>query len=249
MVPKEDLDLQWEVTMVAVTAIGLLVASLLVAGVVELARHSFWRLPFLPAERIVGAATIPEPGSPAAGDRRLGHRRILYLLPLLTFIGLAIALVLGLTHSPGRIPSALIGKPVPEFALPPVKGRTLGLASSDLSGEVSLVNVFASWCVACREEHPVFMQLRAEGVVPIHGLNYKDQPDDAARWLNTMGDPYRRTGADISGRVAIDWGVYGVPETFVITKDGRIAYKHIGAVTPEALDHAILPLVRRLREQ
>jgi len=179
----------------------------------------------------------------------LGDRRIFYLLPLLTFIGLAIALVLALTHNPSRIPSALIGKPVPEFALPPVKGRTLGLASSDLSGDVSLVNVFASWCVACREEHPVFMQLKADGMVAIHGLNYKDQPNDAARWLNTMGDPYTRTGADISGRVAIEWGVYGVPETFVITKDGRIAYKHIGAVTPEVLGQTILPLVRRLREQ
>jgi len=249
MVPRGDLDLQWELTTVAVTAIGLLIASLLVVGVFQLARQVFWRFPFSLAGRVVSGAPIPTPGGPAAGDRRLGDRRILYLLPLLTFIGLAIALVLALTHNPSRIPSALIGKPVPEFALPPVKGRTLGLASSDLSGEVSLVNVFASWCVACREEHPVFMQLRAEGVVPIHGLNYKDQPDNGARWLNTMGDPYRRTGADISGRVAIDWGVYGVPETFVITKDGRIAYKHIGAVTPEALDHAILPLVRRLREQ
>jgi len=167
----------------------------------------------------------------------------------LTFIGLAIALVLALTHNPSRIPSALISKPVPEFALPPVKGRTLGLASTNLSGEVSLVNVFASWCVACREEHPLFMRLKVEGVIPIHGLNYKDQPDNAGRWLNTMGDPYTRTGADSSGRVAIDWGVYGVPETFVITRDGRIAYKHIGAVTPEALDQTILPLVRRLREE
>ncbi len=249
MVPRGDLDLQWELTTVAVTAIGLLIASLLVVGVFKLARQVFWRFPFSLAGRVVSAAPIPTPGGPAAGDRRLGDRRIFYLLPLLTFIGLAIALVLALTHNPSRIPSALIGKPVPEFALPPVKGRTLGLASSDLSGEVSLVNVFASWCVACREEHPVFMQLKAEGVVPIHGLNYKDQPDNAARWLNTMGDPYTRTGADISGRVAIEWGVYGVPETFVITNDGRIAYKHIGAVTPEVLEQTILPLVRRLREQ
>jgi cytochrome c biogenesis protein CcmG/thiol:disulfide interchange protein DsbE len=154
-----------------------------------------------------------------------------------------------MTRDPGTIPSALIGKLVPEFKLPPVKGRVLGLASADLNGEVSLVNVFASWCTACREEHPVFMRLNAEGIVPIHGLNYKDQPDNAARWLNTMGDPYTRTGADVSGRAAIDWGVYGVPETFVITKDGRIAYKHIGAVTPKVLEDTILPIIRKLREQ
>src|SRR5690606_16548335 len=117
---------------------------------------------------------------------------------------------------PSNLPSTLISKPVPDFALPPVKGRTLGLSSTDLKGEVSLVNVFASWCVACRAEHPLFMKLAAQGTVPLHGLNYKDQPDDAAKWLDSLGDPYTRTGADISGRVAIDWGVYGVPETFVI---------------------------------
>src|SRR5216683_6322071 len=248
MVPRGDLDLQWELTTVAVTAIGLLIASLLVVGVFQLARQVFWRFPFSLAGRVVGAAPIPTPGVPAASHRRLGDRRILYVLPLLTFIGLAIALVLALTHNPSRIPSALIGKPVPEFALPPVKGRTLGLASSDLSGEVSLVNVFASWCVACREEHPVFMQLKAEGAVPIHGLNYKDKPDDAARWLDEMGDPYTRTGADIDGRVAIDWGVYGVPETFVIDRQGHIAFKQVGPITPQILETTILPLIARLQE-
>jgi cytochrome c biogenesis protein CcmG/thiol:disulfide interchange protein DsbE len=121
------------------------------------------------------------------------------------------------------------------------------LSSENLVGEVSLVNVFASWCVACREEHPFFMRLSRDKTVPIHGLNYKDRPDDAAQWLNTMGDPYTRTGADLNGRVAIDWGVYGVPETFVVGADGIIAYKHIGAVTQKALDETILPLVERLR--
>src|SRR3546814_7236428 len=115
---------------------------------------------------------------------------------------------------------SLIGKPVPEFALPPVQGRTLGLSSDDLQGEVSLINVFASWCTACREEHPLFMRLRASGVVPIHGLNYRDRPEDAAGWLDELGDPYTRTGADRNGRVGIDWGVYGVPETFVVGPDG-----------------------------
>lgn len=173
--------------------------------------------------------------------------RPVFLVPVVLFLALGVILGWGLTRDPRELPSALIGKPVPEFALPPVQGRTRGLASTDLKGEVSLVNVFASWCVACREEHPLFMRLEAEGVVPIHGLNYKDRPQDAARWLDTLGDPYMRTGADRDGRVAIDWGVYGVPETFVVSKDGRIAYKHVGAVTPEVLRTTILPLIETLR--
>lgn len=200
-------------------------------------------------EEAVSAELIPTTNGSAANDQPLQRRRLVVLIPLTAFIGLVMALAWGMTRDPSTIPSALIGKPVPQFALPPVKGRTLGLASADLIGEVSLVNVFASWCVACREEHPVFMQMKAESIVPIHGLNYKDQPDNVAKWLNTMGDPYTRTGADIDGRVAIDWGVYGVPETFVVTKDGRIAYKHIGAVTPKVLEVTILPLIQRLRLQ
>lgn len=184
-----------------------------------------------------------------ADTERPWRRRLLILTPLLVFLGLAVALAWGMTRDPSVLPSVLIGKPVPDFNLPPVKGRSLGLSSADLRGEVSLVNVFASWCVACREEHPLFMRLKAEGIVPIHGLNYKDQPDDASKWLDDMGDPYTRTGADIGGRVAIDWGVYGVPETFVIGKDGRIAGKHIGAVTPKVLDETLLPLIARLKQQ
>jgi cytochrome c biogenesis protein CcmG/thiol:disulfide interchange protein DsbE len=137
---------------------------------------------------------------------------------------------------------------VPEFVLPPVKGRALGLASADLrAGEVSLVNVFASWCVACKEEHPVFMQIKHAGLVPIHGINYKDRPQDVATWLDELGDPYTRTGADLDGRVSIDWGVYGVPETFVIDRDGHIAYKHIGPITPEVLERKLRPLIAELR--
>lgn len=125
-------------------------------------------------------------------------------LPLLVFIVIAVFLSIGLTMDPREIPSPLIGKSVPKFDLPAVKGRTLGLASADLRGEVSLVNVFASWCVACREEHPVLLELSKKGIVPIHGLNYKDKPNDAQAWLDQLGDPYTRTGADIDGRVAID---------------------------------------------
>lgn len=174
-------------------------------------------------------------------------RRFALVVPLLVFIGIGLFLAIGLTLDPREIPSPLIGKPVPAFSLPPVRGRSLGLATADLQGEVSLVNVFASWCVACREEHPVLMQIKRDGIVPVHGLNYKDQPADAARWLDERGDPYTRMGADLDGRVAIDWGVYGVPETFVIDREGRIAYKHIGAVTPMVWQKTLLPLIRRLQ--
>ncbi len=176
-------------------------------------------------------------------------RHLQFGVPLLVLFVIAVAFAVGLTLNPREIPSALIGKTVPEFDLPPVDGRTLGLASKDLKGEVSLVNVFASWCTECRREHPLFMELEARGTVPVHGLNYRDKPDDARNWLDELGDPYTRTGADLDGRVGIDWGVYGVPETFVVDSEGRIAYKLIGAITREKLNEEILPLVRELRRQ
>ena len=179
-------------------------------------------------------------------SRTLPSRRATLML-LAAFGGFIGVLAIGLTLNPREIPSPLIGKPVPRFDLPPVGRRTLGLASADLKGDVSLVNVFASWCVACREEHPVFMQMKREGVVPIHGINYKDRPEDAQKWLDDLGDPYTRTGADLDGRVGIDWGVYGVPETFVIARDGTIAYKHIGPVTPQVVEETLKPLIAKLR--
>lgn len=175
------------------------------------------------------------------------RRRLVLLIPILVFVSLATLLGVGLTLNPREIPSPLIGKPVPAFDLPPVLGRTHGMSSADLRGEVSLVNVFASWCTACRAEHPLLMRLKEAGVVPIHGLNYKDQPEDAAAWLDQLGDPYTRTGADIGGRVGIEWGVYGVPETFVIDKEGRIAYKHIGPISQGDWENKIAPLIERLR--
>lgn len=187
--------------------------------------------------------------TPTPSDVPKHGRRLRYLAPVAAFVALALMLAWDLTHNSREIPSALIGKPVPQFSLPPVQGRSLGLSTADLVGEVSLVNVFASWCVACRDEHPLFKQMKSEGIVPIHGLNYKDQPANAARWLNSLGDPYTRTGADRDGRVAIEWGVYGVPETFVITKSGRIAHKHIGPLRPEDLETTIRPLIERLRPQ
>ena len=171
-----------------------------------------------------------------------------YIVALIVFGAIGILLAYGLGLDPKRIPSPLIGRLVPTFELPPVKGRTLGLSSENLKGEVSLVNVFASWCAACLVEHPLFMRLKQDNAVPIHGLNYKDAPDDAAAWLARYGDPYTRTGADRDGRVGIDWGVYGVPETFVIDRDGRIAYKFIGPLSDKDVNETLLPLLERLRQ-
>ncbi len=178
---------------------------------------------------------------------RSGAWRAIYVAPVAIFAALTVVLAWGLTRDPSAIPTPLIGKPVPQFALPPVKGRALGLSSANLVGEPSLVNVFASWCVECQLEHPLIMQMKSRGVAPIHGLNDKNRPDDAARWLNTFGDPFTRTGADLDGRVAIDWGVYGVPETFVIDADGRVAFKHIGPLTAEVVERTIMPLIDSLR--
>jgi len=180
-------------------------------------------------------------------QRRKRWSQLLLFGPVALFLVLMLAFAMGLGHDPKLVPSPLIGKPVPVFSLPPVNGRRVGLSSVDLQGEISLVNVFASWRVACREEHPVLMQLAKQRTVPVHGLNYKDKPEEAALWLDGMGDPYTRTGADTDGRVAIDWGVYGVPETFVVDGRGRIAFKQVGPMTPEILDGTILPLAARLR--
>ena len=188
--------------------------------------------------------TAPSPI--ARAERAPLQPRFLALLGL--FAGIVVVLAVGLTLNPRELPSPLLGKPVPRFELPPVRGRTLGLSSADLKGDVSLVNVFASWCVACKDEHPLLLEMKRQGVVPIHGLNYKDRPEDAPNWLDDLGDPYTRTGAYIDGRVAIDWGVYGVPETFVIDREGRIAYKHIGPITPEVLEKTLQPLIARLRK-
>lgn len=192
-----------------------------------------------------GGATAGAATRSAAGRR--WTRPLVLVAPLALFAAIAVFLAIGLTRDPRIVPSPLIGKHVPAFSLPPVLWRSRGLASGDLEGQVSLVNVFASWCVACRDEHPLLMQISREGVVPVHGLNYKDRPTDAARWLDEMGDPYTRTGADVDGRVAIDWGVYGVPETFVIDAQGRIAYKQIGPITPAVWNETMLPLIRSLQ--
>ncbi|HYD29911.1 MAG TPA: DsbE family thiol:disulfide interchange protein [Azospirillaceae bacterium] len=167
-------------------------------------------------------------------------RRLFYLLPLVVFAIVAGYFAYGLKNDPRAIPSALIDKPAPTFQLPPLPGRSDGLATTDLKGKVQLVNVWASWCVPCKAEHPVITRLAREYGIPVHGLNYKDKPEDAIEWLKRNGDPYARIGQDLDGRVAIDWGVYGVPETFLIDKEGRIRYKHVGPLNnPGALEQLL----------
>ena len=193
------------------------------------------------------AHPLPDNRLDSPADKK--SRKFTMLLPVSFFMLIVLLLGIGLTLDPRTVPSPLIDKSAPVFSLPPVQGRTLGLASTDLGQEVSLVNVFASWCVACRQEHPLLMDLSRRDIVPIHGLNYKDPPQDAAAWLGSLGDPYIRTGADIDGRVGIDWGVYGVPETFVIDKRGRIAYKHIGPISQKDWDETLRPLIDQLNGQ
>ena len=178
-------------------------------------------------------------------------RRLRYLVPMFLFVALAAALgVQLLTGDPGRVPSALIDKPVPEFSLPPVQGfeDAGGFATADLQmGEIALVNIFASWCGPCRVEHPLLMALAEAGTIPLYGINYKDTPDDAERWLGRLGNPYTLMGADLDGRTGIDWGVYGIPETFVVDGAGRIRHRHVGVLSQYDLDETILPLIEDLR--
>lgn len=185
---------------------------------------------------IVGSARVRVPS----------RRQLLAMLPLTGVAALLGLLAIGLNRNPSDIPSSLIGKAAPDFNLPPVQGRQLGLGAEHLRGEVSLLNVFASWCGPCRIEHSLLMQLAAEWMVPIYGLNYKDSPEHAASWLDGYGDPYRRTGADRDGRVAIEFGVFGVPETFVIDRHGMIAHRHIGPLSANDMSQKILPLIAKL---
>jgi cytochrome c biogenesis protein CcmG/thiol:disulfide interchange protein DsbE len=186
----------------------------------------------------------------AAQDRPL--RRFGLALPFLVFAGLA-GLFWYALHGgdPARLPSALIGKPVPDFNLPPIEGlvaggeKVLGFASSDLAqGEPTIVNVFASWCAECQVEHPLLMALSQQPGIRLFGIDYKDDAASARRFLGRYGNPYSRVGVDASGRTAIDLGVYGVPETYIVTGDGKIAYRHVGPLTQQAVRDKILPLLR-----
>lgn len=175
--------------------------------------------------------------------------RVLVLLPLLIAATLGALFYWGLRSHDDALPSALLGHPAPQFALPSVGGRGEGFSSADLRGQVSIVNVWASWCAPCREEMPLLVELAESCVVPIFGINYKDDPEAALAFLDEVGDPYTRTGADTNGRVGLDWGVYGLPETFVVDAEGRIAHKHAGPFDRTILEEKILPIVERLRAE
>jgi len=170
-----------------------------------------------------------------------------FLIPLGIFGALVALLYAGLYLNPREVPSPLIDKPAPAFSLPQLHDTGKTLSRQDLLGKVYLLNVWASWCVSCRDEQPVLMQLAQTKQVEMYGLNYKDQRADALRWLEIFGNPYVASVSDMDGRVGIDWGVYGVPETFVIDRGGVIRYKHIGPVTPADLDTKLMPLVRKLQ--
>jgi cytochrome c biogenesis protein CcmG/thiol:disulfide interchange protein DsbE len=172
-----------------------------------------------------------------------------YIFPLILFIIMAVFLALGLNLKPGEIPSPLINKPAPAFSAPKLQAPEEKLTPADLKGKVWLLNVWASWCVSCRAEHPVLNQLSLQDAVVIIGLNYKDKPADAKKWLDRLGNPYDVSIMDQDGRIGIDWGVYGVPETFVIDKNGRIRYKHTGPVTAEDIQRTFLPLIVQLQAE
>ena len=172
---------------------------------------------------------------------------IRYLLPLIAFVILAAFLLVGLNLNPRKVPSPLIGKPAPVFNLQQLHEPENIFKSKNNLGKVWLLNVWASWCVSCRDEHPLLVQLAKANVVPIYGLNYKDKRNLAIQWLEQLGDPYTKSIMDPEGRVGIEYGVYGVPETYVIDKSGVIQYKQIGPVTVDVLEKTILPLVKELQ--
>jgi cytochrome c biogenesis protein CcmG/thiol:disulfide interchange protein DsbE len=169
-----------------------------------------------------------------------------FLLPLAIFVVLVVFLGIGLNRNPREVPSPLIDKPAPAFQVAQLHQADKTISQQDMLGKVWLLNVWASWCVSCRQEHPVLVELAKRNVVPIVGLNYKDGRNEGMQWLREWGDPYVLSAFDHDGRVGIDYGVYGVPETFVIDKTGTIRYKHIGPLTQEAVEKKLLPLVQEL---
>ena len=199
------------------------------------------------------AAVLPLP-SPSPKVSRVPW---LLLMPLTAFGALAVLFAVSLQRvDPNRLPSMLIGKPAPAFTLPAVAGLTVargaetsgvpGLSHTDLvRGKVSIVNVWASWCTPCIAEHPYLTELARTSGAPLYGINYKDKPENARRFLGSHGNPFQSIGADASGRTAIDWGVTGVPETFIVDGRGVIAYKHTGPITPDAIERDLLPAIHK----
>lgn len=172
-----------------------------------------------------------------------------FLIPLALFVGLVVFLGIGLTRDPREVPSPLINKAAPAFKVPQVALANATFAPEEMQGKVWMLNVFASWCVACRDEHPLLLQMQKAHVVPLIGLDYKDKRPDALKLLAQEGDPYDLAAFDADGRVGIDYGVYGVPETFIIDKHGVIRDKQIGPITPQALEKKILPLLEKLKKE
>ncbi|MGH6975641.1 MAG: DsbE family thiol:disulfide interchange protein [Stellaceae bacterium] len=177
----------------------------------------------------------------------MSWRHAIYLLPLVVFAALAVYLSHGLApgYNPELLPSALIDKPAPTFDLAGLKDEAR-LSNRAFADEIVFVNFFASWCVPCREESPVLMDLARRNVIVLYGIDYKDKPDDAEKFLQQYGDPYRRIGVDDSGRTAIDFGVYGVPETYAIDRTGHIRWRHVGPLTADVVRKEIMPLLQEL---
>ena len=172
--------------------------------------------------------------------------RARFLIPLAVFAVMVAFLAVGLNLDPREVPSPLIDKPAPAFTLTRLEAADQTISQKDMLGKVWMLNVWASWCVSCREEHPVVLKLSRTGAVPVIGLNYKDKREAGRAWLAQFGDPYQTSAFDEDGRVGIDYGVYGVPETYIIDKHGIIRYKRIGPVTPELIQQKILPLIKEL---
>lgn len=175
-------------------------------------------------------------------------KRLLFLIPVTLFAAVVVSFAIGLKRDPSKLPSVLINRPLPAFVLPAVRPHDTGLSSTQFHNEPRLLNVFASWCVSCRNEHPVLMRLKALGV-PVDGLDWKDKASDGARYLRANGDPYARAGNDRSGRTGIDLGITGVPETFVIDGRGTVRYKHAGPIAPKDWSDTIKPLMDHLRAE
>ena len=174
---------------------------------------------------------------------------IKYLLPVILFFVLCGFLFIGLYKDPSEVPSPLIGKSVPEFSLPKLYDNSAQFTNKDFLGKVSVLNVWATWCFACKQEHPALLELAKRNIAPIYGLNYKDDADKAKLYLRDFGNPFVANAFDEAGRVAIDWGVYGAPETFLIDKKGIIRHKHIGPLTLNDLDNKIQPLILQLKNE
>jgi len=171
-----------------------------------------------------------------------------YLIPLAIFITLVVFLAIGLGHDPREVPSPLINRPAPAFQLPQLKEPTKTFAAEQMRGKVWLLNVWASWCITCRDEHPLLFEYARSGVVPIYGLNYRDRREDALAWLGELGDPYILSVSDTDARVGINYGVYGAPESYLIDRNGVIRFKQIGPITPEVWEKTIVPLARQLNK-